>query len=227
MKPSTHKPSNNKPSDNQPLDSLASTPVTRRTLIASAAFLPLAALQTAPRAAAQAPAVSNFTADQRRILSAFVDRLIPKDELGPSASECGVPDYIDGCLADFIAAEKPSFLQGLAATDAFARSSQGAPLAELSPEKQDAVLTALDGNRATPELKAFFTRVRRLTLEGMFGDPSYGGNKNFAGWDLIRYPGAKWASTPQDQKMSVAPVPYRKPLFNGKGENLKGENHGH
>jgi gluconate 2-dehydrogenase gamma chain len=155
-------------------------------------------------------------------LSAFVDRLVPKDELGPSATECGVPDYIDGCLADFIAAEKPSFLQGLAATDAFARSSQGAPLAELSAEKQDTVLMAMDGNRATPQLKAFFNRVHRLTLEGMFGDPSYGGNRNFAGWDLIRYPGAKLLSTPQDQRMSVAPVPYRKELYAGKGDN-----HGH
>src|SRR5690242_18877930 len=50
-----------------------------------------------------------------------------------------------------------------------------------------------------PNLKAFFDRIHRLTLEGMFGDPCYGGNRNFAGWDLIRYPGSKLASSPQDQ----------------------------
>ena len=66
-----------------------------------------------------------------------------------------------------------------------------------------------------------FRSIRRLTLEGMFGDPSYGGNKNFAGWDLIRYPGAKMLSTPQDQRMSAAPVPYRKELYS------KGGGHGH
>jgi len=212
------KPLNNNPSGNRTSDSVASTPITRRTALASAAFIPLAALQSPRQAAAQTPAVSNFNPEQRKTLSAFVDRLIPKDELGPSATECGVPDYIDGCLAGFNAAEKPSFLQGLAAADTFARSSQGAPLAELSAEKQDAVLMAMDGNRATPQLKAFFNRVRRLTLEGMFGDPSYGGNKNFAGWDLIRYPGAKMMSTPEDQKMSVAPTPYRKELYPSKGK---------
>ena len=206
----------------KPSDKFLGSSVTRRTFIASAALIPVAAIQRAPQAAAQTTApVTVFTAEQRSILSAFIDRLIPKDELGPGATECGVLDYIDGCLADFLAAEKPSFLQGLAAVDAYARTSQGAPLAELSAEKQDAVLTAIDNNQA-PNLRTFFNRVRRLTLEGMFGDPSYGGNRNFAGWNLIRYPGAKLMSTPQDQKMSVAPVPYRKALYTGKDGN-----HGH
>ena len=66
-------------------------------------------------------------------------------------------------------------------------------------------------------LRAFFGRVRRLTLEGMFCDPSYGGNKNFAGWDLIRYPGAKLASTPEDQRMKTPAKPYRKALYAGNG----------
>jgi Gluconate 2-dehydrogenase subunit 3 len=206
----------------KPRDKFPGPSLSRRTFIASAALIPVAAIQGTPQVAAQTPPpVTVLTAEQRRVLGAFVDRLIPKDELGPSATECGVLDYIDGCLAEFIAAEKPSFLQGLAAVDEFARKSQGATLAELSTEKQDAVLTAIDNNGA-PDLKAFFNRVRRLTLEGMFGDPSYGGNRNFAGWDLIRYPGAKLMSTPQDQKMSVAPIPYRKALYTGKGGD-----HGH
>ncbi len=41
-------------------------------------------------------------------------------------------------------------------------------------------------------------------MEGMFGDPYYGGNKNFAGWDLIRYPGPRLATSADDQKMGVA-----------------------
>src|SRR4051812_15620521 len=105
VKSPVDKSAHNNPPANVPADSFASTPLTRRTVIASAAFIPLAALQTAPKAAAQTAASTNFTADQKRTLVAFVDRLIPKDELSPSASECGVPEYIDGCLAEFIAAE--------------------------------------------------------------------------------------------------------------------------
>jgi gluconate 2-dehydrogenase gamma chain len=55
----------------------------------------------------------------------------------------------------------------------------------------------------------FFALIRRLTLEGMFGDPSYGGNRNFAGWDLIRYPGPRLAVAPEDQRMGVEIKPVR------------------
>jgi len=194
--------------------------VSRRTVIASAAFIPLSAITLAPQSAtAQVPATV-LSAEQRRILEAFIDRLVPKDENGPGAVECGAAEYIDRCLADFLTAEKPIFLEGLAGVNAFALRTEGAAFAGLSPEKRDAVLTAIDNNQA-PNLRGFFNRVRRLTLEGMFGDPSYGGNRNFAGWDLIRYPGAKLAVGPEDQKMKTPPAPYRKPLYG------PGENHGH
>ena len=201
---------------------LSDIPLTRRTVIAGATLIPLAALTSAPPLAAQVPATV-FSSEQRKILDAFIGRLIPKDELGPGALECGVGDYIDQCLAGFNAAEKPQFLEGLAGLDLYALRTQGAAFATLTAEKRDAVLTAIDNNQA-PNLRGFFNRARRLTLEGMFGDPVYGGNKNFAGWDLIRYPGAKLAVGPEDQKMKTAPTPYRKELY---GVGGQGENHGH
>lgn len=211
--------------------SLTETSVTRRTVIASATLVPLAALTTATApVAAQAPAATPaFSTEQRRILAAFVDRLVPKDESGPSASECGVIEYIDGSLADFMPKEKPALLQGLTALNAYATRTQGSAFADLSADKKDAVLTAVDTNKATPELKRFFDRVRRLTLEGMFCDPAYGGNKNFAGWDLIRYPGAKMAVGPEDQRMKTPPKPYRQALYKGPaGKGKAGEqSHGH
>jgi len=182
-------------------------------------LIPLAAIASAPAASAQA-AATVFSADQRRILDAFIDRLIPKDENGPGAVECGVANYIDLCLADYLAKEKTIFLEGLAGVNSYAMRTQGSAFANLSPEKRDAVLMAIDSNEPT-NLRGFFNRVRRLTLEGMFSDPSYGGNKNFAGWDLIRYPGAKMAVGPEDQRMKTPPKPYRQALYKA------GENHGH
>ncbi len=38
------------------------------------------------------------------------------------------------------------------------------------------------------------------THQGTFGDPYYGGNANFIGWDLIRYPGVRTMVTAADQK---------------------------
>ena len=93
------------------LPSMKETPITRRTVLAGATLIPLAAIR---RAEAQTPAAITAPAlnpEQRKILDAFIDRIIPKDELGPGAVECGVGDYIDRCLADYLAAEKPLFLE--------------------------------------------------------------------------------------------------------------------
>ena len=192
--------------------------ISRRTVLASATLVPVAALTATAqsRATALSPAY-------RQILDAFVDRLVPKDELGPGALEMGAAQYIDLALADALAAEKGAFTDGLAATDAFSRKQFDAPFHLLSEEKKDGVLTALESGQVPdfPNARAFFARVRRLTLEGIFGDPYYGGNQNFAGWDLIRYPGPRLAVAAEDQKMSAAPKPLRQSAYGTKFE------HGH
>src|ERR1700674_3311724 len=173
--------------------------VSRRALIQSAAFVPLAALTLPAQQVAQPGAL---TPAQMKTLEAFIDRLIPSDELGPGAVEAGAQIYIDRVLAGPNAGEKASFIQGLEAVDALAKRLHGAALAELSADKRDQVLAAM---AADP----FFNRARRLTLEGMSADPHYGGNKNFEGWDLIRYPGPRPAVAAEDQSLNAEIKPYR------------------
>lgn len=203
--------------------------ISRRAVIVSAAMVPVAALTAGVQPAAAQTARSSALSDsQLKILAAFADRIIPKDELSPSASECGVTEYINRSLGDYLAAEKPAFIEGLEMTDALARRTQNAAFVDLAPEKQDAVLTAMDNGAAEgfENAKAFFTRARRLTLEGMFGDPYYGGNRNFAGWDLIRYPGPRLATSADDQRMGVEIKPYHHSAYGAAGEH-SGEGHGH
>ena len=190
--------------------------ITRRTVIAGATLVPVTALT----AAAQAPE-SALAPAQKKMLEAFVDRLCPKDDLGPGAVECGAANYIDRQLAGYLAPERETLVTGLESVDAYARMAHGAPLAELRPEQRDTVLTAVEKGSAAGVANgpAFFSRIRRLTLEGMFGDPYYGGNTNFAGWDLIRYPGPRLAVGRDEQKMSTPPRPYRRSAY--------GSNHGH
>jgi gluconate 2-dehydrogenase gamma chain len=198
--------------------------ISRRAVIASAAIVPVAALTAAAQSTAAQPAALALSDAQLRLLAAFVDRLIPKDELGPSASESGVPEYINRALGDYLAGEKPAFVEGLEATDAFARRSEDRAFVDLTPDRQDALLMLMDNGSAAgfPNARAFFNRARRLTMEGMFGDPYYGGNKNFAGWDLIRYPGPRLATSQDDQKMGVEIKPYHHSAYGASGDN-----HGH
>lgn len=189
--------------------------------LATGALIPISEIQAAPQAAsATAKPAAAFLPEQRRILDALIDRIIPRDENGPGALDAGAADYIDRSFVEFIGAEKDSFAQGIAAMDAFARTSQGASFADLSPEKRDAVLTAIDNGDAN-QLRAFFARARRLTLEGMFCDPHWGGNKNFVGWDLIKYPGVRLLVSPDDQRMSAPAAPVHRSAYDA------GDQHGH
>lgn len=187
-------------------DEKDSLQMTRRTVIASATFVPLAALT----AAAQTPQTALSPA-QLRTLEAFIDRIVPKDDLGPGAVECGAATYIDRALAGAIAGEKAGLVAGLADVDRLAQMTYASAFADLTPEQRDKMLTDLENGDAPG--RQFFARVRRLTLEGMFSDPYYGGNRNFAGWDLIRYPGPRLAVSPEDQKMSTPPRPYRRSAY--------------
>ena len=192
----------------QPEDDLA---ISRRTLIASVAFVPLAALTATAQSPAAAPTKA-LDPIQRHMLEAFIDRLIPNDDLGPGAVEGGAAEYIDRALADYLAGEKQSITDGLAYMDAHCVAVRGGPFADLPAATRDDVMTAMEANTVPgfPTARAFFNRVRRLTLEGMFGDPHYGGNTNFAGWDLIKYPGPRPAVAPEDQKMGVEVKPYHR-----------------
>jgi len=62
----------------------------------------------------------------------------------------------------------------------------------------------MEADKATgfegPGAKAFFTQLRNDTIEGMFSDPMYGGNRDLVGWKLIGYPGAQRFYTPDDIK---------------------------
>jgi gluconate 2-dehydrogenase gamma chain len=179
---------------------------TRREVLASAAIVPVAVLTSS---AQQASALS---AQQMDTLRAFVDRLIPEDELGPGAVAAGAHNYINIQLAGYLAGEKDAFVAGLDGMEAYARRTAGAPFAGLPPAKRDEIMLAMDTGKADGFANArnFFTRARRLTLEGTFGDPHYGGNNNGIGWDIIRYPGPRPAAGPEEQRIGTPATPYRK-----------------
>jgi gluconate 2-dehydrogenase gamma chain len=193
--------------------------ISRRAVLSSAAIVPVAALQ-AP-AQQPAPAPSALNPGQMKILEALVDRLIPSDETGPGAVEGGAQNYIDRQLAGYLASEKAAFIAGLQGMNDYARRVHGAPFADLPAARRDEVLTAMENGSAQgfENARNFFARARRLTIEGMFGDPYYGGNKNFAGWDLIRYPGPRPAVGPEDQRIDQPPTPYRRSAYGADQEH--------
>jgi gluconate 2-dehydrogenase gamma chain len=145
-------------------------------------------------------------------LGAVVDRLIPADEHGPGAVEAGVVRYIDSSLAGELSALLASYEANLAALDALAAERRGRLFAELGHEDRDTLLAELESGGASgfePSAATFFELVRTHAIQGMFGDPSHGGNVGFAGWDLLGFPGLKVVYTERDQALDVEVAPVR------------------
>ncbi len=145
-----------------------------------------------PVAAPRREPIENLTAAEADMLEAICARIIPSDANGPGAREARAAHYIDRALGGALKDSREAYRAGFAAFDAYCRSSRRAPFTELSERDQDSVLIDVETGAATgfpASSGQFFAMVRTHTLQGTFGDPYYGGNANFVGWDLIGYPG--------------------------------------
>ena len=165
----------------------------------------LAQSQGAPAATT----LETLTTVEAETLGAIAARLIPTDANGPGATEAHATQYVDRALGGALASFRETYRAGLAALDRYAQNAKGSAFARLSAADQDAVLRDVERNAATgfSQSSAFFNLVLAHTLQGTFCDPYYGGNANFAGWDLIGYPGVRLAVTSDEQKLTARPSP--------------------
>jgi hypothetical protein len=58
----------------------------------------------------------------------------------------------------------------------------GGDFTKAAPAEQDEIL-------ARPEVSTFLSLLFEHTIEGMYSNPEYGGNRGLAGWEDISYPG--------------------------------------
>ena len=175
--------------------------------------------EAAPPAYAQPPE-GFLSKDELVFVEAAVARIIPTDELGPGAKEAGVATFIDRQLAGPYGRAETWYMQGpwrngteeqgyqikltpaglyraaIRDIDASVRRTHAdRTFAELPAGDQDAMLTALEhGKLELPNApaKTFFDMLVQNTIEGFLADPIYGGNRDFAGWKLIGFPGPRY-----------------------------------
>jgi gluconate 2-dehydrogenase gamma chain len=152
--------------------------------------------------------------------AAFIDsaceRLIPADESGPGALGAGVPNYLDKQLGGAWGSGERLYRSGPwkagspsqgyqlpftpaelfhVALRAINRhfETQGAAFGTLSAEGQDTYLKTLEAGGADLDgvpSAVFFDMLLRMTVEGFFSDPVYGGNRDMVAWRMIGFPGA-------------------------------------
>ncbi len=141
-------------------------------------------------------------------IAAFTERIMPSAPGNPGAREADVLNYIDLALAGAYAELQEFYRHGLAQLDAHCRGKYKESFVHLTPEQQDEVIASLEEGKTSgfewPTAREFFGILRTHTMEGMFADPLYGGNKDFAGWRLVGFPGAQAIFSPTDLQSKQA-----------------------
>jgi gluconate 2-dehydrogenase gamma chain len=127
-------------------------------------------------------ALEVLTAAEAADLAALAEQIIPSEPGSPGAREAGVAPFVDRALATFAGGMTEPVQGGLAAINRLAaeRHPGAGRFGQLDPARQEALMPAV---AALP----VFGLLRVLILAGMFGDPSYGGNREQVGWKLLGF----------------------------------------
>jgi gluconate 2-dehydrogenase gamma chain len=159
------------------------------------------------------PTLIFFNEEEARIVEAISARIIPGNPSNPGAKEAGAVIYIDRALAGFFNHLQTFYREGIAELDRASRSRFGSAFLDLNESQQDAFLRSIEGaleqqsvegalrDGQAGRLSQFFAVVYQHTLEGTFGDPIYGGNRDAIGWKMVGFPGAQWSYTAEQMRL--------------------------
>ncbi len=134
-----------------------------------------------------------LTVDEARTLAAICDQIIPPDE-HPGAAWAGVVNYIDRQLCGPLQHLRPTYRQGLACVEKSSRVRYGASFATTAEAKQIELLTLMEQGHAPSEVwkqnssAEFFSLLVDHTMQGFYGDPRHGGNREGASWKMLGVP---------------------------------------
>ncbi len=149
--------------------------LTRRSFVAASS---LAALQPG-----QAAPLGFLTPQEATLLEALCEQIIPADDVA-GAKEAGVVNYIDLQLRGPLKRFAKYYRAGLAAL-------AGTDFGSLPAAGQIAFLKRMEaGEIHAPEWKlqsaaSFFNMVIDHTMQGFYGDPKHGGNKDAVSWKML------------------------------------------
>lgn len=159
-------------------------------------------IQIAASAAAVAPAISCskatsswrfFTVGEARTLEALCGQIVPADQ-DPGAVQAGVVNYIDRQLMGHLKRYRKAYREGLVGVDQTSLALGGWKFRDLPPDKRATVLQALEKDEAPGEVwnrrsaQAFFNLVIEHTMQGFYGDPRHGGNRDRVSWKMLDLP---------------------------------------
>lgn len=121
-----------------------------------------------------------FTAVEAQTMIAICEQIIPADD-APGAAWAGVIRYIDRQLVGRFKEHQKTYRDGIAAVNRLA----GAPFETLDAGKQIEVLKKVEKDK---QIRPFFDLAIAHTMQGFYGSPRHGGNRDWISWQMLGIP---------------------------------------
>jgi len=120
-----------------------------------------------------------LTDEEVAALTPICDQIIPADEF-PSASQAGVLNFIDLQLRGPYKRHRQTYLLGLKRASLSCRERYGISLGAATPQQQLEIVREIERQD-----RPFFDLVRNHTMQGYYGSPRHGGNRDAVSWRML------------------------------------------
>ena len=123
-----------------------------------------------------------LAAAEGRTLEAICEQIIPTDQT-PGAAWAGIVNFIDRQLMGPYRRQRVAYRNGLMEMDRASNGKFGKDFAALEAPQQTELLQSL-----TDSGRRFFSTVIAHTMQGYYGDPRHGGNRDAVSWRMLGVP---------------------------------------
>src|SRR5580765_6203293 len=123
-----------------------------------------------------------FTPSEALTIDAICEQIIPGDQ-DAGARDAGVVNYIDIQLTKHFKPHQPTYRQGIATVDSISQGKYGRHFVNLAFAEQTAVL-----HDVQKQAKSFFDLIVAHTMQGFYGDPRHGGNRDAVSYKMLALP---------------------------------------
>jgi gluconate 2-dehydrogenase gamma chain len=131
-----------------------------------------------------------FSDAEAPAVEAMCEQIIPADK-DPGAKSANVINFIDGQLVSNYSMHQETYRKGIAGLQETSQIMFGNKFEKLIWENQYQVMLILESDKAKGKIWEkessgnFFNLVKDHTMQGFYGSPHHGGNKNYISYKML------------------------------------------
>jgi gluconate 2-dehydrogenase gamma chain len=131
-----------------------------------------------------------LTDAEAMLVEALAEQIVPRDQ-DPGARDAGVLNFIDKQLAGHYQKYQTDYQLGLIGVDESSQILFDRPFLGLKWKEQTEILIAMESGKVPGQTwqnrssAAFFDLLRDHTMQGFYGSPRHGGNRDYVSYRML------------------------------------------